>query len=367
MREGKIGPSEGFFAVANAVICIELFSRTSNITELGNTMWYSVLASAAIGALLFGMTLWLMNIARADSLEHALSAANKPLAVVTLCVIALIFFVAGTSLTARFSILVKEYVFLNTPATTLLVAILGVVFYLAFLGLETVTRCSKLFFIILAASFVLLGLCTYKWFNASTLYPLGGGGFAKVAQNSLQRSVSFLPVCALAIFGTNLHGRRYAAKAGFKALICGGLICSVILLGISTIFSFEYMGSMETPLLRLASITVLGSYYQRLNDAFVFIWLSSTMVCASFLMYTAANILCRVIKTKRLRLVLMCLAPIALGGGFLLNENIPGAREVVDFLVSYSWLMMFALFALALLFALAKKKKEAKNEQSKPF
>ncbi len=189
------------------------------------------------------------------------------------------------------------------------------------------------------------------------LFPFWGRGAGQTVLHGVMRSSSYGEVIILAIIATSLQGVKYIKRAGYISLAISGILISAVLLAFALSFPYTTGAEVTSPMYELAMQIGYGRFLQRLESIFLFVWVISSFVTISVLLYGTLSIYAKVFESSDLKpcinpffVIVFCLA--------LLPRDIMTVRTgYIQNIRSYGWTIFFVVPLLALITAAIRKKK----------
>ncbi len=366
LRQGSIGRQESVCIAAIAACSSGLFTfESSALYSLGNSSYISMLVSAAIAIIIFALAVSAMRSAGHLTLWALLRSGLGPFfSRIAALVYSLLLLACAAMLLSRFTLMMVRFIFPGVLEWKLLAYLAPVVFMLAWKGLESIARASRLFIGLLLLS--LLGSLLFAAFNYKTerLAPFLGDGIENLLRLGVKDTLLFLPaLLGLLIVAQGVHGPKMAQRAGYSAAIIAGLLCSVAQLCIGMTYSYKALSKMHSPMYRLTMNFRTGGYLQRLDKLLFFGWLISSMLAAGYYIYTAALLFSGAFEHNDIR---PCVAVFSVSVSVLtlLMHSQSAIWENVERIIS-GWGLLLAAAPLLLAALIARLKSSNKKRQER--
>lgn len=218
---------------------------------------------------------------------------NEGLGKVISILYVLVFFYFTIVTLARLDVFTGTVVFPETDVDFMLVFMVALCCYGAYLGLEAIGRASVLSAVLVvpALFFILISLVEkVDFLNLTPVFYNGVTPVLKTAVDSLGQTVEF------AVIATLMPRVRGEVKKGFFIW----LISQTLLMGLMFFFACAVMGNYATtqlfPFHTLASLAEF-TVFSRLDAVFTSVWIMCAFIKASMLIYLQTKILSSVFKT----------------------------------------------------------------------
>ncbi|MCX7746514.1 MAG: spore germination protein [Clostridia bacterium] len=360
IKEGKIGVSEAVSLVVIATSNRVFFTAPTVVEQFtGTAGWYMSILSNAVTILFFTFIyLLLKRFPGKDLLEIFHISFGRIIGFLFSIVYASSFLAACGILLREFYEMLKSFILPNTPISVLNGAMVVMVIVAVFLGLETIARTAKL-----AAFFALIGylallILAAEYFKLSNLFPILGYGMDNTIKEGITRSSAYSEVIILAVFAGSLQGVRHIKKAGYLSLILSGLLVSISIFCMQLIFPFYTFQEQTAPLYTLATLIKYGTFFQRLDPAFLTLWVVTTIISSSVVFYCAVSSYCKTFRMQDRRPVIIPMG-ILVYAVAMIPADFPSVISVyIELLRTYPIFLFYILPMAALITSIVRKKKE---------
>jgi len=231
---------------------------------------------------------------------------------------------------------------------------------MVYLGFETIARTVSSFVwlhVIGILSIYILAVPLYKYYN---LFPLFDGGIGHIAIIGLGRCSVYGEILFLAVFINSLQGIGHFKKGVLISLLFSGAVFFVGALNLSLTFPKAVLVRETIPMLSLTRAIEFGTFFQRFESVYIFLWSISAILAASVSLYVFTSIYCKVFRITDQKPLVLPLGVII----FSLSLLLPSITVIVDVLKqvrNYSYPVYFGIPILALLFAVVCGKKGVKT------
>lgn len=358
IKEGKFGPQEAICLTVITIVAKLFYTSPSIVSSLvGTAGWYMTLISVFVATIGFTFVYLLLKRFPGKNIIEIFEITFGRLfgfIFSTLLALLMVFIVAVRM--REFSEVLKVYILPLTPISLVLILFIGTVVILNILGLETITRLSKLsIYIMVAGYFIVLILGTQNY-NIHRLFPILGYGIGKTLYHGVIRSSVYGEVIILAVFAGSLQGIKHIKKIGFTSLLLSGFFISLSLLAF--ILTFPYYVAMEvtSPMYEMATLIDYGRFLQRVDPIFLFIMTVSSLISVSTVFYAFVSIYCKMFRIQDRK-------PVILAGSIISFALAIAQRSISDVIFgsvqsirNYGGLIFYIPPLLSLIAAKLRKK-----------
>lgn len=292
ISEGKFGVHEGVCLITIAISSKLFFTSPGQLTRfVGPAAWYTTLISVLTAILMFAIIFRLIKRFPGKSIvEIFYGCLGKKVGMIFALIYMTALLINGAIVSREFVDVMKVFIFPDTPTSYLIGALIISAIIAANLGLETIARIAKLSAYVLLSGYVLVLLLAIRDFNFSNMFPILGYGIEDVLIHGIRRSSVYEEVALLIVFATCFQGTKYIKKIGYTSLVISGMIISSGLLCFSLVFPYEVTQEITAPMYVVTRTLKYGSFFQRLDTLFVFIWIFTTIITVSLLLYASVSI-----------------------------------------------------------------------------
>jgi spore germination protein (amino acid permease) len=361
LKEGKFGVSEAVCLVSITITTKVFYTSPSLLADLlGTSSWYMTLISAATACLGFVFIyLLLKRFDGNDIVQIYKTAFGRFLGSVFSLMLCLFLLLISFSTIREFTDVFEVYVMPRASADYLTLIFIAVCASFCFYGLESIARFSRA-----SAYFLLLGLVvvlvlSFQNYHLSYLFPFFGRGLDKTIEYGLMRSSSYGEVVLLSVFAPALQGAKYVKRAGYSSLIISGLLISVTLMAFTLTFPYTTAAELTSPMYEFTMQIGYGRFFQRLDPIFLFVWIISSFITVSALLYGSLSTYAKIFSIDNLRPCLIPFFAIVFCLTLMPRDIVTVSTGLIQNIRSYGWTIYFVLPLLALVLAAIRKKKEA--------
>ena len=356
LREGRIGRQESLALAAIALAVSGLFSSDPRgAFHNGNSAYIYVPLALMLAIAAFLLIHAAMKRSGAADLAELYSRALGPISPLfgLLLSIALCFAAAATF--NYFSMLLHRYVFVNAGYPELLFYCVLPPLFMAWKGLECISRTAKFFVWILLISLIVEFAIAESGFETYRLFPIGGNGLESMLQSAGRGMGMFLPALSgLFICTQGLQGRKNARCYGLWAALAAGVVLTAAYFCIALSFSYHDATAIFSPLYRMSSLGQGNKYQMRVDKILLFLWLAGGMIAAAYYNYTAALQFARSFSQQDIRPAAGSFSLIS-AGVVLIHQT---ARQRVDIMAAatrYAAPILLLLLLFPAVIAILKK------------
>lgn len=217
-----------------------------------------------------------------------------------------------TALTVReFGDVVRTAVLRNTPIEINIILLLLTATFCVRYDVQVFARVFEVFFPLMLVPLTVIGLISLKNARFSYLLPINGPGWGDVLVGALFASVGYVAYLSAAILLPSLNLPKRATRAGLSGI---GLTLFIYLLAVTaslSVFSTEEMKRLIWPTFELVkTTTVPGFILERLESAFLGIWVAAVFTTVSATYYTALLAAQQLLKLRDHKVLAIPLAPV---------------------------------------------------------
>lgn len=344
MEDGYIGRQETAYLLGIPLYINGVFTLESQYAYQGGNSTYIWVPLAILASLgVFLLLLWAMGRAGAKDLGQLCQAGlGKPLGTGCMALLALLLLLSGLAGMMRFISMLYSYVFTQSVYSSISLWIMGAVFLLAFWGIETLGRLSRLLGGMLLVLMLLNLLLPLESYQTYRLYPMPGNTWGQVAGYGLRHTFFLLPALlgGLSLCET-VHGAKFMGSAGCIAALGAAALAFLTQLAISLTYGYQDLTTIYAPLYRLDMDMLREGYLFRMDKVSLFLWLVGELIGAAFFLFTAGRIASRELGLGNAKpavaafTVLMgCVLFFEHSGGYAVVE------QVRSWLVYHGWLLL---------------------------
>ncbi len=365
LRQGRIGRQETLSAAAIATAASGIFTTDNGaLYAKGNSAYLSTPFAAALALLAFLLVARAMQKAEKETLwellQHGFGGVIGRVAALFYTIV-LVF--CAAALLSRFSLMLGRFVYPDASEWQVLVYPLAAAFTLAWLGLESLGRISRLFiWLALLAIVAALALAAYNY-EPSRLAPFLGDGFDHMLQMTLRNTALYLPgMLTLLIVARGVHGVTAAKRAGYGAGIAAGVIGSLCQICLGMTYSYQDLALMHSPMYRLTMNFRSGGYYPRLDLLLLMGWMLSGIIASGVYLYAAALLYAEAFSQEDIRPCVLAAGAGAGAASMLMHVDNAFFNAIGVFISNYGWIAAVVPVLLASLFSVMRGTNKRQKE-----
>jgi spore germination protein (amino acid permease) len=361
---GTMGVKEGTAMVFILLLPrVTLNSFTIVIAQQGQLGWLYLLINGLAVLAIAGMLFYVCSKVKGDLYSIIVAVVGKGAAKVIMMIYFIVFFINAASLTRQYaeSTIITALPDLDLQLSLLLYAIGGLL--TAYLGANSVARCSVIFMPSLIATFLGATLLLYPFYVPYELLPWQGYGLGKCLVQGFKGAgynVGFLAVFILAPAFQNIKTIRQSVIRGIASSVLLKVFVMVVFL---MVFGVAVGSEKTIPFFELARLIYLNRFFQHLEALFIVAWVILGTLAIAINLFIAAYLLGRLLTLSTNRPIMPCLAMLMTSLA-LLPENI---MQVVVLDNAFLYVDDIAIYVIPLLLfvaTLSQQKKGALWEKS---
>lgn len=363
IKEGKFGVQEAVCLVVIATGNRVFFTAPTVVEQyVGTASWYMSIVSNITTIIFFTFIYFLLKrFPGKDILQIFSITFGKVLGFIFSFIYAGSFLAASGILLREFLEILKTYILPHTPISVLNGTMIIVIIAATFLGLETIARVAKFSAYFALFGYLMLLIFSSMDYKLSNLFPILGYGIGNTIMEGVTRSSAYSEVIVLAVFAGSLQGAEHIKKAGYISLVLSGVLVSVGIFCMSLIFPYYSFQELTDPLYTLATMITFGTFFQRLDPAFLFIWLIITVISSSLVFYCSVSSYCKTFKLQDPHPVILPMA-VLLFVITMIPRDLPTIiTEYIEVLRVYPIFLFYVLPLLTLIVAVLRKKGRVKT------
>ncbi|MDI3256426.1 MAG: endospore germination permease [Kyrpidia sp.] len=234
----------------------------------------------------------------------------------------------------------------RTPVHVVMLLFMVVTVYMAYYGLETLSRLSQLLSRVLLMGFLLLILMDLRWMDVRYLYPLLGPGLGQVVSVGVMKSSYFSEVLVLGLMLPGLRVARDARRVARSALLVSGVLMIVMVLGYTMSFPPPSGADNPFPFYQMGRLIYLGRFVQRLEAIFDFLWVLSAAVYMAGGLWASTQSLAQACDLPVYRPLVFAMAVLVYGIASLPADYVQTTELTNAYLRSWGWVMLVGMPAV---------------------
>lgn len=360
LLEGRVGLQESASAAwITCVIGALLTVNTQGSFSQGNASYIATLFSAVAGLGVFFLVASVMRARGCETLpalyRHAFG--NQIGFMLSLATVFMILYEAMIPL-SRILLVLCRFIFVESSPAAIAIFFVPVILILSVMGLETITRTSRLFLVVLVLAFVVMLALASPGYKTYRLYPLLGGDLVNLARQSLTGTARFVPVLmALLACAKGMQGIGSTSKIATISILTAAIMVALVQLCLGLTFSSDMLAELPAPIYRLTMSTSAGSLHSRVDKLLLFSWMICALLSGGFLCYAAALMYTRASGMRDTRPAAVAFSILVCALCLMAEREADWLLKTVDFLWRWAWLIAIAPPLLAAGLSLIRKKK----------
>jgi spore germination protein (amino acid permease) len=260
--------------------------------------------------------------------------------------------------TREFSEAIKVYVYSSTPPSFIMIFFLFAVLVILYFGFETVARTSALFLLPVLFGYLLIYILGFPLYKYCNLFPVLGFGMSRDLTFSIENISFFGESLSLAVILSSLQGNKYFKNSGLRGIAISGLFTAAGTLAYTMAFSYPVGLENVIPAFSFTSVIELGTFFQRFDSVFLFIWSIGAMVTVAIDTYIFLSIYCKVFKINDHKPLVLPMGILIFSAGIMVKDLSTLSFVIIPFFRKYAGIIYFGLPLLALLFAAIRRQNE---------
>ena len=261
------------------------------IKEQGSASIINVLFITIIALLLFLLTYKLLTpFEDKDILEISEFVGGKFLRYLLTILYSIYLIFVSSTLMENFCETLKIIYFPNSAIWTIIAIFIIVVTIAHKTGFENVVKVITLLMPIICLSIIVLFISSINNFNYHRIFPILGNGFKTTFITGASNIYVYSLFICLFLFKTDIQKQEHYKKIGILSILLSGVY---LLLSISSLlFSFPSLVSGQEILSLFANARTIeyGSFLQRVDALYIFIWIFTFIAYLSVIFYLLVKV-----------------------------------------------------------------------------
>lgn len=342
LKEGRFGVQETVCLLVITITAKVFFSSPTYVVQIvGTSGWLMTLISAMTTGVVFFFAYTLIKLFPNKNIMdiHGIIWGKTVGSILSLTLSVGLMLTAVINL-CEFAEVMNVYVLPSSPPIFIIYMFIAVLIILCYLGLETITRFSKLLAYILLAGFILIIIFGIKNYDLNNVFPFLGHGLHKIFINGVKRSSAYGELMIIFVIAKSLQGKKHIKKVGILSLILSGFIIAISLLSFSLTFPYYVGQEITAPIYLLSSIIEYGVFFQRVESLFLMVWIICSLISITASFYISLYISAYVLKLNDKKPLIIPYAVI-LAVITLLPQSIIQTLNMVQNIREYGWILFF--------------------------
>ncbi|MFC4767638.1 GerAB/ArcD/ProY family transporter [Effusibacillus consociatus] len=365
IRTGHLGRVELFSLIVIAGVSDIFLSFPQQLVLYGGPAGWMI----PLISMLFSLVVWgIMGPVLARRREGNLVSLSRRYVggwwagIVSLLVV--IFLLLYTASTMRlFTETVITTVLPKSPISFVAVPFLLAVVYYAYMGVEGLSRVAWFLTPWLLIGLVALLALNGNWVNPEYMFPFWGNGIVNLLIDGASFTGMFINILFLAILASLLRNPKDSVRIGIWNIVVVGIAYALVTLVFIMVFSPEAATRSPFPMYQLGRLIYAGRFIQRLEAAFVFIWVAMALIKLSLSIWISSYLIAAASGMPVYRPLVFPIALIVYSLSFAVG-SFPEMLEWNNLLLRRSWTVVIGLPLLTLVWVRFKNRKgETDHEQ----
>ena len=301
IEKGKISSRQFYFLIFCLLLSNSLYNLpTSTITSGGRDVWQVWLVALGIDVIA-AVVLYILGrrYPNQTMFEYSESILGKYMGKLAGIIFALFFMVMGSIMLRVLGDFLTTTLMPETPIVAFEIIFLLVSAYAVKSGLEVVARLSELIGPVLILSLLAVDLFNVKWVQLERLQPMFQHTPAQIVKASLLPGSWFGVCIAMGVFMAYHNKPQETLKVKLAAVVTGVFLLTLTLLEAITVLGYELCTRQLYVVFRLAQMTQVGDFIERLEFLEVLIWLGGGFISITILFYQSTLGFAQVLKLKK--------------------------------------------------------------------
>lgn len=328
------------------------------IERCENGAWISVVVYGIAALLLFGVTgILYKRCEKLSLLTQAEYIGGKLFKIITGVFVILLFMLNIAPMVRAFPEAIKTALLQNSPMLFITLILSCGVIVGVYYGIEALSRLASLFLPVAALFLLVFTVLLAPEFEINNLFPLSVRKAVTEGTTSLSVFSDILVLNFLLIYCENAD---IAVRAGIKAIITGIITGASVTFVYCLIYPYPASSRFIVPLYQMSRIVTVGTYFQRLEAVFEFVWSVSIFLYTAVYLFVMCDIFRQSFNLKDYRPLAVPMLLVLMMLVFREESYVKTLRA--NFVSSMILFPMFYLLPLIYggLFLAKKKKKESR-------
>ena len=296
----KLNSRELTSVLINLITVKMLFTYPRYLVErMENGAWISVALWGIVALGIFWLTQYVyLKTERMTILMQAEMLGGRILKAVTgIAIIILIMFNIAPMVRA-FPEAIKTALLQNTPMLVIITILAVGVAIGARFGIEPLARVAAIFLPVACAFIVFFFLTLIPHYRLTNLFPISP---FKVTIGGTSALSVFADIFVLNLLMPYAKDMNTVKKSGIAAIIIGGITGFLIVLAYCLTYLYPLTARFIVPMYQLARNLRIGTYFQRLESIFEFIWSISIFIYTSIYVFVICDVFRQSFNLKHYR------------------------------------------------------------------
>lgn len=281
-------------------------------------------------------------------------------------IIFVVYWGISTTLVARmFGEVVIATVLTKTPLEIIILLMLGTAFVLVMYDEEVLARVNEILLPIIIVPILLIALSSLQSARLDNLLPLFQVSWGSLLKGIAITSFSYLGFEIMTIFFARTEQTGKLMAGSLIGIAIPGIVYTLIALSGIAVFGVEELKLLAWPTLELVKTTAVpGLILERLESAFLGVWVAAVFTTVGNLYYATSIMLQRMFKLRGHRWIAFALLPVFYWLS-LLPPNVQKLFEYSRWLNYLGGLLALIIPLILLLLSLARKRNGKRSSSGK--
>lgn len=329
------------------------------IKTSANAAWIQMIFVTLIALGLFFVTVKVYE-RKISIIEIASIRGKKPLKTAVGMIVFLVLLANIVTVMRIFPESVK-IILLQDTDTRLLVGVFALtVLISARYGIEAIGRVSYILLPVCGIIFVLFVFLLIPYYKISNITPILGSGAVNVFVKGINGLSMFSDIIMLNILIGFAKNIKEAKQSGYRAIIIGGAIGTLIMLMYALIYPYPVSENFIFPVYQITRVINLGSFFNRFEAIFQFIWSMLIFIYGAVYIFGMCFVWQTTFNLKYLKPLVLPMIILSAGCS-LLPESI---NEVIKISEILGYVIYPVVFLLPIAIGVMDKIKNKKTQES---
>ncbi|PWK12849.1 GerAB/ArcD/ProY family transporter [Tumebacillus permanentifrigoris] len=281
-----------------------------------------------------------------------------------ICVVIALYMIADLStFTRTFTEAVVTTVLPRSPISFIAVPFFLVCMYYAKKGIEGISRVSLVLWSWLAIGMLALLILNWNWMRPEQAMPLWGNGIGPLLSGAGLFTSVFLNILVIALFSSRMRKGSDVRAIGYWSIGIIGVTYLLVTLVFLMCFSPEAAMRSPFPLYQLGRLIYIGRFIQRLEAAFVFIWVVMAVIKVSMAVMIATYLFATVFRMPVYRPLVAAVAIIVYDLSFYPRSFVETISYNNKYIVTWGWAVTMGIPLVVTLAVRVRKRREVRGDE----
>ncbi len=364
IKDGHIGFWGAFSALFVFTTAKAFLAVPERMVKGGETAaWIVPLASGIVSILWIWPLLTVLKAYPGNNIVQITRRLAGRFVTVVFGIIAGVFFIGFTSsFASELAHAISAVILPDTPLSLVEFLIFGVALFVAFHGLEVMSRLMTITAAVLVVGIPFLAVVSANHWNLDSIFPLLGPGLMNLSKTIVVRQASHFELFSIAALAAFVREKEEVSKSAWWALGVGSFTLCLSVLTSQMMFPYPSLATTSVPFLRVARIIYINRFFQRFDILFVLMWLTAGVLSVTLGIWFNSYGLATTFSLEGYKLLLIPVAVLTAIGAHFIPD--PGTAIIIeyDLVRPYGVILLYAWPYLTLILHLLRRKKSAKHQ-----